>query len=969
MSDGKANAGNAIGITFGRWLKQTRQQRGIGSTQFAELIGCSTITLLKIEAGERRPSRQIAALIAEQLHTPADEMEAFVAFARRSPTLATRASEIAAHAPWRAAHSGLANLPTTLTSLVGRETDTHRARSLILQTKVRLLTLTGAPGIGKTRLALQVASDLVGNFDDGVFLVEFAPVSDPDLLWDTIAHALELSPESTQSIEDALFEHLSERRLLLVLDNFEHLLDAAPRVVRLLEACPWLKVLTTSREALHVRGERRYVVPPLGTPGKAQAQLPDPEALAGYASVELFVERAQAVDPDFTLTEENAGEIAAICAGLEGLPLAIELAAGNAKYLSLREMRAALEKPLKLLAGGSRDLPHRQRTLRSAIEWSYGLLNSDEQRLFRILGVFVGGFTLDAAEAIWDERDPGSKYNSASALELLRSLEEKNLVRRESGGEDMESRFGMLEAIHEYAREKLQEDGPLGQTGSQAQVVEHKHALLFVRLAEEAEPLLSGEEQSQWLSKLEREHGNIRAALAWSLSPGGNVEIALRLGAALWRFWWVRGYAGEGREWLARALAQGHSAPTTMRARALYASGNLAWQQGDHIAARPLLEESLALNRQLGDKRAIARSLTYLGLVMRALGDYAGARTVLEESLALGRELGDTAAIASTLNVLGILARSFEDQTAARALFEESLALLRLLGNNTGIAIVLNNLGLVTRDQGDSLAARSLFEEAIALHRSLGNQAGMASALNFLGLVAQDGGNYAEARALFEESLALHRSLGDRAGVADSLGYLGSVARKEGDTEGARKLLEESVAIFRELGQKGSVGEVLRELGDLLQDRGDLSARGVLEESLAIQQELGDMKGAGSTLIILGSAAYREGEYEEAHSLYRRGLQIKVDVDDKAGVALSLARIGGMATRMSANTVETLRGAKLLGAADALMEELHMEWPHEDHIAHLAALEAAREQLAEEAFREAFAQGRAMSMEGAVEIA
>ena len=449
---------------------------------------------------------------------------------------------------------------------MGREAEIDSVRSLILQTKVRLLTLTGAPGIGKTRLALQVASDLVSNFDDGVFLVELAPLSDPDLLWDTIARSLNLSREATQSIEDALFEYLSERRLLLVLDNFEHLLDAAPQMVRLLEASPWLKVLTTSREALHLRGERRYLVPPLGTPDKTQ--LPDLEALAGYASVELFVERAQAIASDFTLTKEDACEVAAICTGLEGLPLAIELAAANAKYLSLGEMRAALEKPLKLLAGGSRDLPHRQRTLRSAIAWSYGLLNSDEQRLFGTLGVFVGGFTLDAVEAMWNEHDRNLDNTAAPALELLRSLEEKNLVKRESGGEVIEIRFGLLETIREYAREKMQENRQLRQAGPQAQDVEEKHALLFMRLAEEAEPLLTGEEQDQWLDKLEREHGNLRAALAWSLRQGGNVEIALRLGAALWRFWWVRGYLSEGREWLAQALAQDRSAPASIRARA-----------------------------------------------------------------------------------------------------------------------------------------------------------------------------------------------------------------------------------------------------------------------------------------------------------------------------------------------------------------------------------------------------------------
>lgn len=962
------------GTTFGVWLKQRRKDQGIGPDQFAELIGCSTITLLKIEAGERRPSRQVALLLAQLLNIPADEQEAFTIFARTGREVALRAGqetqlgEIAARAPWRASRLQGTNLPHLLTPLIGRESDEWKARELLLQSKVRLLTLTGAPGIGKTRLALQIASDALDHFEDGVFLVELAPVNDPGEVLAATARTLGLKESSSQPVEETLFGYVRERRMLLVLDNLEHLLDATPSIVKLLECSPWLKVLVTSREALHVRGERRYLVPPLAIPDKAQ--LPIAEVLAGYASVELFVERAQAAEPDFRLTAENAYEVAAICAGLEGLPLAIELAAANAKYLSLQEMRAALERPLKLLAGGGRDLPHRQRTLRSAIEWSYGLLKSDEQRLFRRLSVFVGGFTLEAVEAIWNEHERESDSSLASAPDILRSLEEKSLVKRESGGDSAEIRFGLLEAIREYASEKLQKGGQAGEAEVQAQAVEKKHALYFMGLAEEAEPLLKGGEQAEWLDKLEREHGNLRAALAWSLGPAENAETALRLGAALWRFWWVRGYMSEGREWLARALVRGHSAPASIRARALYAAGNLAWVQGHHTAARALLEESLALSRELGDKAGIALSLNYLGFVMRAQGDYVTARALLEESLALSRELEDKAGIASSLNNLGILARSFEDQTAARALFEESLALNRLLGNQVGIAILLNNVGLVTRDQGDLVAARALFEESLALNRLLGNQTGIANSLSFLGHVTQDQGDLVAARTLFEESLELDRLLGSQVGIAGSFSDLASVTQDQRDYGAARTLFEESIALFREIGEKGSVAEVLRKLGNMLQVQGEgAAAREILEESLAMHRELGDRRGASHVLTSLGNTANMQGDYEEARSLYRQSLLIKVDVDDKTGVALSLARLGGLAAGMETDSEETLRGAKLLGASDALMEELGAVWPPEDRKAYEWSLASACEQLGEEAFGRAFAEGRAMAMEEAIQFA
>ncbi len=557
------------GPTFGGWLKQRRKDQGIGPDDFAELIGCSTITLLKVEAGERRPSRQVALLVAQLLHVPADEQEAFITFARTgqpatvSSTETTTQGKIEARSPWRATHLRKSNLPHLLTPLIGREHDEAQVGALLLNTKVRLLTLTGAPGIGKTRMALQVASDALDHFEDGVFLVELAPVSDPGEVPAAAARALSLKESVSEPVEETLLAYVRERRMLLVLDNLEHLLDATPSIVKLLEGCPWLKVLVTSREALHVRGERRYTVPPLAIPDKKEISAPTPDTLAGYPSVELFVERAQAIAPDFELTAENAGDVAAICVGLDGLPLAIELAAANAGHFSPGEMKKALAKPLRLLTGGGRDLLPRQRTLRSAIEWSYSLLTTDEQTLFRRLGVFVGGFTAPAAEALWDAAWTRTPYtingdtDLASPMDILRSLEEKSLVKRESSTRGDGARYGLLETIREFAGEKLQKSGQVGE----AHHVQMKHALYFMELAEEADSHLRGARQQEWLERLEEEHGNLLAALSWAGGHSekgsqsndigeavGAAEIGLRTAAALGHFWYVRGYFSEGRE-------------------------------------------------------------------------------------------------------------------------------------------------------------------------------------------------------------------------------------------------------------------------------------------------------------------------------------------------------------------------------------------------------------------------------------
>ena len=782
-------------IAFGAWLKQRRKEQGIKPDELAERIGCSAIALLKIEAGERRPSRQIAELLAGYLRVPSDEQEAFITFARMghakaSPSHASSLSQEASRAPWRGAHLQQTNLPAVLTPLVGREGDAEEARALLLQPRVRLLTMTGAPGIGKTRLAVQVASDLVDHFEDGVFFVDLAPVGDPEAVLATIARALGLKEASGQPIESVLLEYLRERRILLLLDNFEQILDAAPQIVKLMEACPWLKALVTSREALHLRGERLLPVPPLKLP--ELSHFPPVQELAGYPSVELFVECAQAVAPAFMLTEDNAYDVAGACVGLEGLPLAIELAASRAAHFSPAEMRAGLISRLELLTEGARDLPARHRTLRAAIEWGYNLLEESERTLFRRLGVFVGGFTPEAAEAI------SGREGGPSFARLLASLVDKNLIRRERRDGLGVLRFGMLEMLREYALEQLWESG-------EAEAIGKAHALYFMRLVEEVEPHLSGAEQARWLDQLEREYDNLRAAIRWAMENSKRssdsaeegeavqaAEIGLRLVGTLGRFWYVRGYYREGREQLAEALALSTWPALRLspfRAKALSAAGILVTVQGDYPSGRSLHEESLAIRREIGDKRGVGISLNHLGTMAYEQGDYATARSLFEESLAIRREIGDKLGASVALSNLATTVQQQGDHINARSLLEESLAIKREIGNKEGLANSLNNLGTLVCEQGDYARAHSLYEESLAIKREIGNKRGMALSLDNLGDLAYRQGDYAKSRPLFEESLAIKREIGDNISIPSGLAGLGGVAAAIGEPQRGARLL------------------------------------------------------------------------------------------------------------------------------------------------------------------------------------
>ncbi len=695
---------------FGDLLRQYRVTAGLTQHALAERARVGRRTISDLERGLfHSPQRDTVARLAQALDLSARDRIGFEAAGlRRHGSSLSR--------PPQTGHSH--NLPPQLTGLVGRERDVAVVAALLRHDDGRLLTLTGPPGVGKTRLSMGAAERLLGLFADGVYVIALAPVTDPDQVASVIAATLGVREEGGQSVGESVRAHLRERHMLLVLDNFEHVAAAAVLVVDLLTVCPRLTVLVTSRAPLHVRGEQTFAVSPLA--------LPDPtdplpvDTLTQYSAIELFLQRARALAPDFELTVANAPAVVAICRRLDGLPLAIELAAPRIALLPPQALLARLERRLSLLIAGAHDLPRRQRTLRTAIAWSYDLLDADERALFARLGIFVVNCTLEAAEAVCGTA--GDRQDTV--LDRLASLMNKSLLRMDVGGHG-EPRFGMLETIREYALERLAESGDEEES-------RRRHAGYYLALAEAAEPELTGPTQGMWLERLEDEGDNLRAALRWA-RESEEIETGLRLAGALWRFWYTRGYQREGRGWLEGLLALAVTGPDgpsmVAQAKALNAAGVLAYYQGDCVQAIALHEESLALRRELADKQAIASSLHNLASNVALCGDHERAVELYEESLALSRDLGAKLAIAATLSNLGDIAREQGAYGRATALSEESLALMRELGDTWGIALLLTNLGRLACEQRDYRRAAGLYAESLALYRRLGDKSEVIACL------------------------------------------------------------------------------------------------------------------------------------------------------------------------------------------------------------------------------------------------
>jgi predicted ATPase/DNA-binding CsgD family transcriptional regulator len=645
--------------------------------------------------------------------------------------------------------------------LIGREHEIATIQQLLLQEQVGVLTLTGPGGIGKTRLAMQVATSLLDHFVDGVYFVSLAPIRDAALVIVAIAETLGVREAGTQPLIEALQVYLQHRQMLLVLDNFEQVLAAAPLLTPLLAECDRLKFLVTSRASLDLYGEQEFPVPPLALPDPKWLTTRGGELaphLAQIASVTLFVQRALAVQPDFALSATNAAAVGEICIDLDGLPLAIELAAAKLKLFSPPALLARLQQRLTLLIGGPQDLPARQRTLRDEIAWSYDLLAPVEQILFRRLAVFAGGFTLEAAQAVCNVAgDLG-----VDILHGVTSLMEQNLLKQaqqtKRAGEHLlgaEARFHMLETLREYALEQLIASG-------EAEAIRRQHTIFFLMLVEKIAPALEGAGQALGLVRLTAEYDNLQTALAWSQGEGGGSDIGLRLASALAFFWLMNGFWSEGRRWLEGALA--HAKATEymeVRAHALSGAGELAAMQGDHAAARTHLEECLRIASELGTKRLVSFALTNLSFLAHGQHDDALATAQLEEALAIARDLEDWSQIASVLVFLGNLASDRHDYTGAQALYEEGLAIFQKQGDGYNTADTLAYLGRLAQTQGDYARAGALFIESLTRWKAIGTfqWKGVADCLNGLAGVCALHHQFEETTRLFGAAESLRELL------------------------------------------------------------------------------------------------------------------------------------------------------------------------------------------------------------------
>lgn len=696
------------------------------------------------------------------------------------------------------------HLPVPLSDLIGRQNEI--AEVLDWLEHRRLVTLLGAGGIGKTRLAIAAAEAVLPRFEQGAWFVDLAALSDVGLVPQATAKALGVAEEPGRLLSETLADSLAPRSLLLVLDNCEHLLEACGTLAYdLLSACPGLRILATSRQALDVMGEQVYrvpslLVPPHGEDGPSEL---DTQRLMEYEAVRLFVERAVRVSSGFRLTPRNASAVVEICRQLDGIPLAIEMAAVRLRSLSVSEVNARLEDRFRLLTSGNRGVLPRHQTLRAAIDWSYDQLFETERGLLRRLAVFAGGWTWDTAEAVCaDSLLPGEDIQ-----DLLSGLADKSLVVAEAREEA--TRYRLLETVRQYAWDRLEESAETG-------AVRTRHRDYFVALAEKSEPQLRGPEQAHYAAILEEERDNLRTALAFCLDTPDGAEPGLRLGQTLWRFWADRGYLHEGQEHLLRVLGHAKTLPLSeLHADVLYGAGILTYLKSDYAASIALHEECLAVSRALGYQRGIAMALNGLGTAAIEQSDYTAARTYYEEGVAIQRALGNKPGIAMTLVNIGRIATQQGDYAKAHAVLEESLSISRELGDAHGIARSLYLLGIVAHDEGDPVLCRALVEESLAMRRELGHRPGIAEALSVLAAVVDKTGEFDYARALHEEALATHRAVGNKWGLAAGLLNFGSFMKLQGDNTAALSLSREGLALFAELRDKRAIAEALEAIASL----------------------------------------------------------------------------------------------------------------------------------------------------------
>jgi non-specific serine/threonine protein kinase len=794
-------------------------------------------------------------------------------------------------------------LPAPLTSFVGRRREIEAIREMLARS--RLVTVTGPPGIGKTRLVTEVAREVAEGGKEEVRFVPLAAVTEPERTLGALLEALGEKERPGLTPLETLGKRLQERPALLVLDNFEQLVEAAPSIAEVLAACPRTRILVTSRLPLRVGGEHEFAVPPL--------PVPDPEAitrsglLEDYAATRLFLERVRAVESDFQATESNARTVAEICVRLDGLPLAIELAAARIKIFSPQALLSRLDRSLDVLTGGGRDLPARQRTLRQAIAWSYDLLEEDEKRFFRKLGIFRGGWTIEAAEKVCGE----------DAIDRLSALVDKSLVHRTDGASG-EPRFFLLELIREFASEKLVESGELD-------AARKAHLATFIDLAERAAPNLTGPDQRVWSAVLKNDHDNLREALAQA-DPGREAEQALRLGAALWRFWVMQGHLREGHARLQGVLAlSGASRPSEARAQVLNGLGTIVFTYLGFAEARPILEDALSVCRTLQYRKGLALALNSLGFVRFHLGDYDGARAVCSEGLALNRELGET----------------------------------------RGVAVALNNLGWLTNHTGEFKDSVAFFEESLLYRRNVKDPRGIGFALINMAWSLIYWGRFDRARKNLEEAEAMVRSLDDAQIPAWAVEMRGYLHLAQGEFDDAVRLLQESLPAWRKINSPYGTAICLGSLGEALTEAGRLEeARGVLEEAMKLFEEIRNPWGTAWMDLARGRLAERKGDAEEARRRSRQCLQVSFGLKHRWRATQALEALA----RTPAGGDER-KAVRILAASERSREELDTPLLPRDHAAMKEGQARLQSKLGPEGYEDALAEGRRLSFEEAVKAA
>jgi predicted ATPase/uncharacterized protein HemY len=798
------------------------------------------------------------------------------------------------------------NLPLALTSFIGREREIEELGNLLLQT--RLLTIAGPGGAGKTRLAIKLAQNIQDSFPDGIWFIDLASLSSTSLFSPFVMGVLGLREEAGYLPNQTLLDDLRSKSILLILDNCEHLLpELAQLAESMLRNAPGLQILATSREKLGAAGEIIWRIPPLSSPGIRE--IITLEKFMQYEAMMLFRDRAAAVRPDFAITWENANIVAQICAHLDGIPLAIELAAARVRVLSVEEILARLEDRFQLLIGNRTALP-RQQTLRALVDWSYDLLTEKEQILLRRLSVFVGSWTLQAAEQVC----ASDGIEASEVLDLLTSLIDKSfmIVESHKGYE----RYRFLETILKFGQGRLSE---INETAEFTQ----KHAMYFLELAMYSYGKLWGMEQADWLVRLDEENDNLRAALVRLSQAEGNEVALLKMAGSLWKYWEIRGSFSEGRAWLEIALAKNSNGPDYWRANGLGGAGHLTRQQGDYEQAKTLHEQSLGIFRAIGCKLGTARQLNALGEIAQYLGDYTRSIELHEESLSLRYEIADKEGIAVSLRQLGVIARDRGQYQRAREHLEESLELERQLGDKLLMALSLNDLGLVTHSLCDYKQAVSFFDEAISLQREFNDRLGISNTLQNLGNVAKDQGDFKQAQLLFDECLALKKELGDKRGISRVIAALAEIAFRQGKYPLAVELAEQSHTLSRKLGLKRGVLTSVCLLGFIAHYQGNYElAASYAEETLALSIEIDAPRAIGYTNVLFGLGKYSQGSLEEARDKFQEALAIFQKINDRRNVANVNVNLARTAYRQG----DYEAAMQFLNDSLSISEELNARW-------------------------------------------